>query len=58
MNNLHNYRVRFLDADGAPIADRFIPAESLTVAFNHAEDIASEIEAADFYLTLMRTDRF
>ena len=57
VSNLNNYRIRFLNADGEPIADRSVAAPSLPIAMQHAQEIATEINAADFFITLSHPDR-
>jgi hypothetical protein len=53
MNNLNDYRVRFFDGSGAPLEDRSVEAESLTIVIERAAEIASEIAAADFSIMLL-----
>jgi hypothetical protein len=54
MNNLHDYRIRFLDAEGTFIEDVPLVAESLSVAIDCAGTIGAEMGAADFFVTSMR----
>jgi hypothetical protein len=51
MDNLHEYQVRFLNAEGALIEGVRVLAESLAVATERAGEIAAEIGAANFYVT-------
>jgi hypothetical protein len=51
MDRLVDFKAAFLDATGALIQTMPVQAESLTIATSRAGEIASEIEAADFYLT-------
>jgi hypothetical protein len=54
LNNIHDYQVRFLDADGVRIEEVSVFAESLAAATERAGQIANEIGAADFVITLKR----
>ena len=49
--NLNDFVVGFLDADGGLIRTMPVSAESVTMATSRAGEIASEIAAADFYVT-------
>ena len=49
--NLNDFVVGFLDEGGALIRTMPMAAESVTVATSRAGEIASEIAAADFYIT-------
>ena len=51
MDRLTHFRAAFLDALGALIQTVPIPAESVTMAASRAAEIASQIEATDFYIT-------
>jgi hypothetical protein len=51
MERLVGFRAAFLDATGALIQTMPVQAESLTIATCRAGEIASEIEAADFYIS-------
>jgi hypothetical protein len=51
MNNSHEYQVRFLDGEGALMNDVHLMAESLVVATDQARTIATEIGAANFFIT-------
>ena len=51
MDNLHEYQVRFLNAEGALIEGVRVLAESLAVATDRAGAIAEEMGAANFYIT-------
>jgi hypothetical protein len=51
MDELTDFEVRFLDAGGALIRTMPVAAESVTVATCRAGEIASEIDAVDFYIT-------
>ena len=51
MDRLVDFKAAFLDATGALIQIMPVQAESLTIATSRAGEIASEIEAADFYIT-------
>ena len=51
MNNFHEYQVRFLDSEGTLMNDVRLLAESLVVATDQARTIATEIGAANFYIT-------
>ena len=51
MDQLIDFKVAFLDAAGVLIQTVPVPAETLTIATSRAAELASEIEAADFYIT-------
>jgi hypothetical protein len=51
MDNLHEYQVRFLNAEGALIEGVRVLAESLAIATDRAGVIAAEMGAANFYIT-------
>jgi len=51
MDGLKNFKIAFMDADGALIQSMPIPADTLTSAAQRAEEVASEIGAADFFIT-------
>ena len=51
MNKLNEYRIRFLNAEGNPIGDRSVVAESLAIALDRAVEITLEIGAEDFFIT-------
>lgn len=51
MNNLHEYRIRFLDAGGACIDETSVVAESLDIATDYGGTIAAEMGTADFFVT-------
>jgi hypothetical protein len=51
MDRLVDFKAAFLDATGALIQTMPVQAESLTIATSRAREIASKIEAADFYIT-------
>jgi hypothetical protein len=51
MENLHEYQVKFLNAEGAPIEGVRVLAESLAVATDRASVIAAEKGATNFYIT-------
>jgi len=51
VNNLHAYRVRFLDHEGALMKDLSVLAESLAVATDRAGTKALEIGASNFFIT-------
>lgn len=51
MNELVDYQVRFLDAEGFLLDDIPLLAESLAVASDCARVIGAEIGAADFFIT-------
>lgn len=53
MNRLRNYKVAFLDAGGALIQKVSIPAESLTIAAQRAGEMATEIDAANYFITAL-----
>jgi hypothetical protein len=53
MNNLHDYRVSFLDASGDAITHMSLMAETLVVANSHAGEIATEMDAADFIISVL-----
>ena len=51
MNNFHEYQVRFLDGEGTLMDDVHLMAESLVVATDQARTIATEMGAANFFIT-------
>ena len=51
MKNLHDYRIRFLDAGGACIDETSVVAESLSIATDYGGTIGDEMGAADFFVT-------
>ena len=51
MDEVTDFKVGFLDAGGALIRTMPVAAESVTVATCRAVEIASEIDAVDFYIT-------
>lgn len=51
MNNLHDYRIRFLDAEGTFIDEVSLVAETLSVVSDCAGIIGAEMGAADFFVT-------
>jgi hypothetical protein len=53
MDNINDYRVRFLDAAGTHFDVVVLEAETLTAATERAGEIASQIEAADFSIMLL-----
>jgi hypothetical protein len=53
MSTFNDYRVRFLDSEGAVIEEMSVVAENLTGVTCQATEIASELRAADFCITLL-----
>lgn len=53
MDGLRDYKVVFLDAGGAFIQTIPIPAETVASAAQRAGEIATKIDAADFFITLV-----
>jgi hypothetical protein len=53
MGTFNEYRVRFLDQEGAVIEEMSVAAENLIGASSHASEIASKLRAADFCITLL-----
>jgi hypothetical protein len=53
MGTFNDYRVRFLDEEGAVIEEMSVAAENLIGASRHASEIASKLRAADFCITLL-----
>jgi hypothetical protein len=51
MDGFMDFEVSFLDDGGAPVQTMMIAAETLTIATSRATEIASEIDASDFYIT-------
>jgi hypothetical protein len=57
MDQLVDFKAAFLDETGALIQTMPVQAESLTIATSRAGEIASKIEAADFYITSVSAPR-
>ncbi|HEY1877545.1 MAG TPA: hypothetical protein VGG66_08745 [Rhizomicrobium sp.] len=53
MYNLNDYQIRFLDDTGTRMDEVVLAAETLTIARECADEIAMEIHAADFYITML-----
>jgi len=53
MGTFNDYRVRFLNKEGAVIEELSVAAENLIGASCHASEIASKLDAADFCITLL-----
>jgi hypothetical protein len=51
MGQSFEYRIRFMERHGMPIADRSVEAESVAAAVKLAAEIAAELEAVDFIIT-------
>jgi hypothetical protein len=57
MENLQDYRVSFLDASGDTTTQVSLMAKSLAVANGRAGEIATEIEAPNFIITVLDRTR-
>jgi hypothetical protein len=53
MADLNDYQVRFLNNAGARLDEVVMTAENLSVVSECASEIASEIRAAEFFITLL-----
>jgi hypothetical protein len=53
MSTVNDYRVRFLDSEGAVIEEMSVAAENLIGVTGHATELASKLRAADFCITLL-----
>jgi hypothetical protein len=53
MNNLHDYRVSFLDASGDAITHMSLMAETLATANDRAGKIADEMDAANSIISVL-----
>ncbi len=53
MRQSFEYRIRFLERHGVPIEERLVEVESAAAAVKLAAEIATELEAVDFRITLL-----
>jgi hypothetical protein len=53
MYNLNDYQIRFLDDAGTPMDEVVLAAETLAIARECADEIAAEIHATNFYITML-----
>jgi hypothetical protein len=53
MSDSSDYRIRFFGSHGVPTEERLAQAESATAAVLLAAEIAAELEAVDFSVTLL-----
>ena len=53
MSNLYEYRIRFTNGEGEPLADLPVVAPSLSFAMERAKEMAPEINAVDFSIMLL-----